>query len=511
MVYPLQTVAKSPFTTLPPLPRRRSRGVFNFTIRAGVVPAMWIRLTSGIQRCFQFSYEQKQKLAKAFLKPIIQRWFFACVYLLLILFSECITTLLDPQAGMALHAIVLLALLLHSAWEVQKLNRRFLTILALAPMIRVLSLALPLAKMDLPPIYWYMVVGILLYLAAFLAGQVTDFSWRRMGWTWRNWPLQIFFGCVGILLGFVEYLILRPGPIVHSLAISEIWLPILILLVFTGFLEELLFRGMLQSAAMQLLGRYGLLFVAVLFAILHVGYYSLADLIFVLLIGLSFGWMVWKTRFLLGVSIAHGLTNIGLYILFPVLFSSAAAPLAFPHENVFREGQAIHSAVTESTGPSAGAFEPGLLGAIVDNDEPGFLAVGATPWLESTQGYQGSYRWAYASKETPALVITWLPALKECGEYEIRVFVPVLSGATESAHYQINSENGAVTIILNQSFGAGRWISLGIFKFDPLHSPSLQLSNYSKEDIHLSRRIGFDAVWWKFTKTCGKDVFRGLT
>ena len=97
-------------------------------------------------------------------------------------------------------------------------------------------------------------------------------------------------------------------------------MPAFILAIFTGLLEEVVFRGLMQRAAGEVLGRWGMLYVAVLFAVLHFGYKSPLDVIFVLAVGIFFGWVVARTHSLLGVTISHSLTNIILFLVMPFLF-----------------------------------------------------------------------------------------------------------------------------------------------------------------------------------------------
>lgn len=105
------------------------------------------------------------------------------VYLLLISIAETITTLVEPQLamvlqqlilvlGMVLYGLVLVLLLIHGSLIHRGVLRRFLIVLSLAPLIRILSLSLPLRQW--PLIYWYLVIGMLLFLAVFIAGRVTD-------------------------------------------------------------------------------------------------------------------------------------------------------------------------------------------------------------------------------------------------------------------------------------------------------------------------------------------------
>jgi membrane protease YdiL (CAAX protease family) len=92
----------------------------------------------------------------------------------------------------------------------------------------------------------------------------------------------------------------------------------LILLICTGFAEELIFRGMMQRTATETLGQaYGILYVSAIFAILHAGHQSVIEVFFVFGVALFFGLTRSVTGSILGVSIAHGLTNIFLFLALP--------------------------------------------------------------------------------------------------------------------------------------------------------------------------------------------------
>jgi membrane protease YdiL (CAAX protease family) len=157
-----------------------------------------------------------------------------------------------------------------------------------------------------------------LFSAAYVIMRQLDFSWRDLGLSWRSLPLQLLIGLTGILFGITEYFILRPDPLVESLSWQQIWLPAAILLISTGFLEEYVFRFLMQRTSVERLGRVlGIVYVGLLFAVLHIGYRSIVDLLFVLVVGLFFGLMAWKTRSIVGVTISHGLTNIMLFLIVP--------------------------------------------------------------------------------------------------------------------------------------------------------------------------------------------------
>jgi hypothetical protein len=76
---------------------------------------------------------------------------------------------------------------------------------------------------------------------------------------------------------------------------------------------------LLQSTSLAYLGRHTILYVSAIFAVLHLGYKSVLDLIFVFCVALFFSYVVKYSRSILGVSIAHGLINIGIYLVFPLI------------------------------------------------------------------------------------------------------------------------------------------------------------------------------------------------
>lgn len=238
------------------------------------------------------------------------------LYLLGVAAAEWATAFFNPQLGLVLHGSLLALIFLHAALGASGAEQKMLFTLALAPIIRLQSLSMPLA--GFPFSYWYAIVGLPLFLSAYLALRLTGFSLADVGITGNKLPLQALVGLSGLGLGWVEYQILKPAPLVGSWRLEDIWLTALILFAFTGFLEELIFRGLMQRAAQAVLGSYGMIYVALMFAVLHIGYRSFTDFAFVLGVGLAFGWVARWTGSLWGVALAHGLTNITLYMVFPL-------------------------------------------------------------------------------------------------------------------------------------------------------------------------------------------------
>jgi hypothetical protein len=204
--------------------------------------------------------------------------------------------------------------------------QRVLTVLLFAPMIRLMSLSLPLIGFEMP--IWWLTVSVPLFLSVVVAVRVLNVSWKQTGHSlgYGQWylalPLQLLIGGLGIVFGLTEYWILRPTPLVEPLTWATMWFPALVLLISTGYLEELLFRGVMQEVVKETVGFWASnLFVSLIFAALHVGYASLSDYIFVFVASLILGYCFEKTGSLLGVTLAHGLTNILLFIVLPVIMN----------------------------------------------------------------------------------------------------------------------------------------------------------------------------------------------
>ncbi len=250
---------------------------------------------------------------------------YLAVYMLGITLAETVTTFLSPHAGLVIHGALLVAVLLHASFWASAAERQFLLALGLAPLIRLMSLSMPLLNFDY--MYWYMIIGIPLLVSTAVVYRLGGYRPGQVGLgLGKNLPLQLIIALGGVGLGYLEYLILRPEPLAASLSLEHLWRPALILLVFTGFLEELIFRGLMQRASAEPLRRLGPLYISLLFAVLHIGYQSWVDLLFVFAVGFLFSVVVERTRSIWGVTLAHGLTNITLFLVFPFLIGAPLKP-----------------------------------------------------------------------------------------------------------------------------------------------------------------------------------------
>lgn len=246
-------------------------------------------------------------------------------YLACLVAAEILIALAYPLVGLACHALLLIGLTLDAALAGSADERKLALSLTLAPLTRLLSLSLPLAQ--LPLIAWYPIISALVLTAAVIVIRQARISRLQLGLSARNLPLQLLLIGGGLGLGALEYTLLQPKPLTADLSWDAIWLPALILMVCTGFGEELIFRGVLQAAATPILGRAAIIYVALLFAAMHIGYLSPANIAVLFAVGLLFGQIVRWGGSIIGVSLAHGLTNVTLLLIMPHLAKQPSSML----------------------------------------------------------------------------------------------------------------------------------------------------------------------------------------
>jgi len=250
-------------------------------------------------------------------------------YLLLVTCAE-VLTIYNPKAGIALHAVILFTLLLHSGMESDKGKSlsTFLMALVLAPLIRILSLSMPFIQFSKisgsPLISGFMLISIPIFVAIFTCMWVQGLRAKEVGLylsKLKHTPIEAGVILLAIPVGITEYLILEPAILQGSGSGAVNFITAsLILIVCTGFLEELAFRGLILHNAIKLMSKWwGILFVSTLFGVLHVGNLALWDCVLAFSLGFIYSIVREKTGSIYMISISHGIINIILFLITPTI------------------------------------------------------------------------------------------------------------------------------------------------------------------------------------------------
>ncbi len=219
--------------------------------------------------------------------------------------------------GALCHAAIALALLNGSAFSGEAMPRRAFASLAPISLLRILSLAVPIARV--PQFYWYAMVGLPLLAAAALLAWRAGLRCECLRVDRRGLPTQVLIALAGLPLGLAAFVILRPKPLVATPQWPAMLAGAAILVAFAGFVEELLFRGLVQQVAVEVYGSLGLIVGSVLFASVYAGSLSYVFVLYAGCVGLLFGLLVKRTGSIWGVVAAHGILNVGSMLVWPLL------------------------------------------------------------------------------------------------------------------------------------------------------------------------------------------------
>jgi uncharacterized protein len=238
------------------------------------------------------------------------------VYGCAIVAAESITNLVNPVAGAVLHLVTFAALIVHGALEQRSRSSALWLSLSLVPLIRVISLGLPLGAFSQE--WWYLLSAIPLLAAAITAMHVMGYTRQHIGFRLPlsgTWTLTIAVAFSGFFIGLGEYALLGPTSTFDSWGTSNLLIGVLILLIGTGLVEEFVFRGLLQTSAVRTMNVVpGIVLVGVMFALMHMGHGSLLNVIYIFFVSLYLSVARLRTGSLLASIAAHTLANVVLFI-----------------------------------------------------------------------------------------------------------------------------------------------------------------------------------------------------
>jgi len=251
---------------------------------------------------------------------------YACLvvggYTAALLLAEVVGAYRDPLIAIMLHALLLTLLVSHSVQQPDRGVRHLLLGLALLPLLRIVSLTLITSLV--PTVYLYGLMALPLAAAIFLVARVQKL--RRVGMGLQRihgstaWLQQLAIAASGIPLSVGGFWLLHPTPLINGWALAPFIVAALVLTICGALVEETLFRGLLQQVAQPVFGKGALLFSALLYTISYLSWQSIAYVGAALGLGLFFGWCVKRTGSIWGVVAAHSLINIGMLLVWPLLF-----------------------------------------------------------------------------------------------------------------------------------------------------------------------------------------------
>lgn len=249
-------------------------------------------------------------------------------YVVAIAATEACVAFVSAFAGTLAYSLLLIAMLTHSvlrlAPEENRAESRKLdsthAILALAflPVLRLVSMTAPVGG-GTQAAQYLLVGGILLATIAWAAWGV-----RLPGASLRPRFPGLEFGVVwlGVPLVLAAHFAIRPATVAQGDRWTQLGTAAFAV-GLAGAVEELIFRGFIQSAFARLYGPVAAPLCATgLYLISYLGVRPVLMIAFAGVLGLLFSWLVQRTQSLLGAIVSHSLVNVGLFVVLPHAASS---------------------------------------------------------------------------------------------------------------------------------------------------------------------------------------------
>ena len=231
--------------------------------------------------------------------------------------AELSESLLGPLPGAVLDGALIPVILAHFVLAPRSPSHRMLPALALVALLRTLSVASVVPW--LPEVAWYVSVGAPMLVAVYLARRLSDGEMARPALRARRPRLDVLMTLLGVPASLGGYLLLRPSPLLAHPSPISVVAAMAILAVFAAGVEEAMYRGLLLTVAIDVLGseRAGILYSATLAAFTYWGSGSLPYTVAIWFLGLGFGTARRHGASLWGLIASHSVILWGMALAWP--------------------------------------------------------------------------------------------------------------------------------------------------------------------------------------------------
>jgi len=218
-----------------------------------------------------------------------------------------------------MHAVILLGLSFSMMFIKDEEIQKTYQALILLPILRLINLSMPVffeTTLD----SFIFIYG-LLAIPVSIAATHQELTRTQLGLTFKKImvyiPLSIL---LGLVLGAGEYLIIETNNLIPDLSVFNLLKLSIVMILFVGLVEEVIFRSILQTRLEIVLGnKTGLIVTSILFGLMHSGYGSINEILYTSFVGFVIGYLFYRTRSLPLVTMIHGFINVFLFGIIPLL------------------------------------------------------------------------------------------------------------------------------------------------------------------------------------------------
>jgi membrane protease YdiL (CAAX protease family) len=200
-------------------------------------------------------------------------------------------------------------------------TKNILQSLLLPLQMRIINLAMP--QFFTITLLWYPLVYGVMYISIYYITKHQNITSKEIGIDFKHWYIYLPAGLlIGIAMAMLEFQILHPTPLILDMKLQNLLLISMVMFVFVGAVEELIFRSILLTRLEKMFGMFKSLFLSsLLFGIMHSGYGLISEVIFATFFGFVLGFIFQRTRSFPLILLIHGTANVLLYGILPILSS----------------------------------------------------------------------------------------------------------------------------------------------------------------------------------------------
>ena len=200
-------------------------------------------------------------------------------------------------------------------------NTRVFQAFALIPVFRLVNLGMPVFANA--TVYWLASIYIVLIPTVYIVSRSEERSLLAFNLSEvLALPLAV---ALGALLGHIEYTVFSPSSLIGGRPSFAFTTLVVAVLVIVGFVEEAIFRGLLQQVLEDQIGQWpGLILASAVFGLMYLSYNSIAEPAFAFGFGALLGIIYDRTDGLLLVAMIHSTANYFLFLILPELGSLSA-------------------------------------------------------------------------------------------------------------------------------------------------------------------------------------------
>ncbi|MFV9631899.1 MAG: CPBP family intramembrane glutamic endopeptidase [Methanosarcinales archaeon] len=231
---------------------------------------------------------------------------------ILLVLSEALIHLSGVKNGIIAYITVLifLIILFTLTKNLSEEYTRVFQIITLIPLYRIITLTIPI---ELITYEGYLISTTI----AILAGSLVLIHHLKIpladiGLILKDPKLQILCITAGGVIGYLEWKIINPQQL-GSL------MPSVLILTLCAFTDELIFRGLIQQSIekAQESSFIAIFLTSILYTTFFISFPFSLNLLLIFLVSVFYGYVVSKSKSIIGVSISHALVNICCLVFIP--------------------------------------------------------------------------------------------------------------------------------------------------------------------------------------------------